>query len=149
MLGALARWLRAAGYDAHWREGIEDAELIALAKAEKRIILTADTGIMNRNAIIKKSVTALYVPLSLSRHKQVAHVLRTLNLPRRAPRCMACGGSLVPLDRQSAREVVPPAAFERNDEFYRCQRCGKVYWPGTHWNSIDRKLAENGLNIDG
>lgn len=28
MLGGLARWLRAAGYDASWQEGITDQELI-------------------------------------------------------------------------------------------------------------------------
>ena len=32
MLGGLARWLRAAGYDACWQEGIDDGELIRLAR---------------------------------------------------------------------------------------------------------------------
>ena len=33
MLGSLARWLRAAGYDAFWQEGIDDWDLIRLAQA--------------------------------------------------------------------------------------------------------------------
>src|SRR5205085_4482474 len=45
MLGYLARWLRAAGYDAFWQEGIDDAELVRLARREGRYLLSCDTGI--------------------------------------------------------------------------------------------------------
>jgi hypothetical protein len=34
MLGGLARWLRAAGYDASWHDGIDDGELVRLCHAE-------------------------------------------------------------------------------------------------------------------
>jgi uncharacterized protein with PIN domain len=42
MLGGLARWLRAAGYDASWDDGIDDGELIRLARAEGRTALSSD-----------------------------------------------------------------------------------------------------------
>ena len=32
MLGGLARWLRAAGHDTFWQEGIDDGALIHLAR---------------------------------------------------------------------------------------------------------------------
>ena len=42
MLGYLARWLRAAGYDTFWREGIDDSELVRLAQQEDRFLLSSD-----------------------------------------------------------------------------------------------------------
>ena len=45
MLGGLARWLRAAGYDASWRAGVEDWDLVRQAIREKSVLLTSDTGI--------------------------------------------------------------------------------------------------------
>ena len=45
MLGGLARWLRAAGYDASWRVDISDPDLIRLSRDEGRTLLSSDTGI--------------------------------------------------------------------------------------------------------
>ena len=47
MLGGLARWLRAAGYEACWQEGIDDHDLIRLSRDTGRVLLSADTKISN------------------------------------------------------------------------------------------------------
>lgn len=39
MLGALARWLRAAGYDASCHDGVEDRELVLLCQENGRTLL--------------------------------------------------------------------------------------------------------------
>jgi uncharacterized protein len=148
MLGALARWLRAAGYDCFWQEGIEDEVLVELAKNENRILLTADSGIFKRKVVYSGQVKALPVEREMPRDQQVAHILRILNLPRLAPRCMTCGGELLPLDLQTAAEIVPPKALKSYKEFFRCGRCGKAYWHGTHWISIDRRLQKLGFEIN-
>jgi len=147
MMGALARWLRAAGYDCFWQEGIDDTELVELAKREGMILLSADSGIFQRNAVIMGEVKAIYVLRDLPREKQVAYVLRTFDLQRLGPRCMVCGGKLEPIDKESVRRFVPKRAFENYHEFYRCSLCEKVYWQGTHWLSIDRRLKKLGLEI--
>ena len=41
MLGGLARWLRAAGYDAEWREHIADPDLVRLALERSSTALQA------------------------------------------------------------------------------------------------------------
>ncbi len=46
MLGGLARWLRAAGYDAYWKYGQQDQWLIQRAQSQQAILLTSDGGIM-------------------------------------------------------------------------------------------------------
>lgn len=42
MLGRLARWLRALGFDTHYEPGIDDHHLVALSDTEERILLTRD-----------------------------------------------------------------------------------------------------------
>src|SRR4051794_18843817 len=94
MLGGLARWLWAAGYDASWQAGIADGDLIRTARSEGRILLTSDTGIFRRGVIRDGDVPALFVPHGLGILEQLAFVLRQLDLSLRESRCMTCGGGL-------------------------------------------------------
>jgi uncharacterized protein len=142
MLGGLARWLRAAGYDASWHPGIDDRELIRWSRDERRTLLSADTGIFN-HAVIRDSVQpALFVPLRLSPRDQLAHVLAQLALPIRAPRCMACGGDLVEVPKELVAARVPARSFAWQDRFWECSRCRRVFWHGTHWKRIAEALGQ-------
>ena len=54
MLGGLAKWLRAGGYDAYYaREGtdVSDRTLTAKALAERRVLLTSDGGFLERKPV--------------------------------------------------------------------------------------------------
>ncbi len=42
MVGKLARWLRVLGVDVSYDTSLDDHELLALARREKRILLTRD-----------------------------------------------------------------------------------------------------------
>ena len=141
MLGGLARWLRAAGYDAYWQYGQEDADLIQLAQQKKAVLLTSDGGIMERNIVRNGTVRALFIPHQMDRYQQLAFVLRHLDLPLAEPRCMQCGGQLEDVPREQVREKVPPKAWRFNERFFRCQRCGVILWRGTHWKRIAESLA--------
>ena len=142
MLGGLARWLRAAGYDASWQYGQEDAELIQLAQQKKAVLLTSDGGIMERNIVRDGTVRALFIPHQMDRYQQLAFVLRQLNLSLAEPRCMQCGGQLEDIPREQVREKVPPKAWQFHERFFRCQRCGAILWRGTHWKRIAERLAK-------
>lgn len=136
MLGSLARWLRAAGYDAFWQEGIDDWALVRLALGEGRTLLTSDTGILRIGCVRDGELPALFIPHGLGREEQLAFVLRELKLPPREPRCMACGGRLAEVPREQVRDRVPPRSFERQERFRQCERCGRLLWQGTHWQRI-------------
>ena len=140
MLGGLARWLRAAGYDAAWVEGIHDADLVRRALATGRILLTADTELARHGAIRSGRVRAMLLPPGMTKFEQLQHVTRALSLPRRRPRCMTCGGRLRPIPKDAARPEVPPRTFAWCDAFFRCTRCAKVFWHGTHWRRIAARL---------
>jgi hypothetical protein len=153
MLGGMARWLRAAGYDAAWRAGIDDTELVRQALATGRILLTCDTGLMRHGAVQSGlrqpkgfgpqagRVRALLIPCGLGKFEQLRFVLRQLGLGRREPRCMACGGRLRPIPKESARPEAPPRTYAWCEEFYRCDRCAKLFWQGTHWRRIEALLG--------
>lgn len=136
MLGGLARWLRAAGYDASWRVDIGDRELIELAQREGRIILTSDSDIHEYGLVRDGEVPALFVPRGQTIEEQLVYVLQTLDLPVREQRCMACGGALARIGKEAARTRVPARSWEWAEEFYECLGCGRLYWPGTHWRRI-------------
>jgi hypothetical protein len=142
MLGGLARWLRAAGFDAVYEYGIDDGVLIERAGKQGRIVLTSDGGIMERNVITCGEVPALFIPRQTSKFDQLEFVLRQLDLRPRQPRCMTCGGALRELSADEATGQVPPIAFERCATYWKCKRCGKAFWSGTHFHRIRRKLAE-------
>jgi uncharacterized protein with PIN domain len=140
MLGGLARWLRAAGYDAAYEYGIDDGVLIARAQKQRRIILSSDGPLFERTVVREGGVAALFVPRQLGKFQQLAHVMRQLSLPRRAPRCMGCGGELIEVPKHAVTAEAPPLAFRHCSRFWRCRRCEKLLWHGTHWQKVDARL---------
>jgi hypothetical protein len=141
MLKGLARWLRAFGYDATWRYGIEDAVVVAHARDEGRILLTSDGGLMQRRAVKEGAPRALFIPHDLSVGGQLRLVVGAFGLQRRRPRCMRCGGVLERVPKESVVAEAPPKTYRWLDEFYRCARCGGLFWKGTHWRRITRTVG--------
>ena len=142
MLGKLARWLRAAGCDVTWTEGIDDDDLLRHARAEGRVVVTSDGPLMAHRLVRDGTVRAVFVPVHLATLEQLGHVMRRLGLTPGEPRCMTCGGALLPLTRDDAAGLVPPRVLALHRGFRRCSRCGKVYWPGTHWKRIEVALRD-------
>jgi hypothetical protein len=139
-LGGLARWLRAAGYEAHWTPEISDDDLIREARRIPATLLTTDSLLMDRGVLRDGFIPALWVPPSLTKFEQLELVLRELRLPVRDPRCMSCGGVLVPVDKEAVRERIPPKTYRWRDEYFICSRCDKLFWHGTHWDRIGERL---------
>ncbi len=142
MLGGLARWLRAAGYDALYEYGIDDSELIDKAKSDGRMILSSDGPMFDRNVIKSGEIKALYVPQQLSKFEALRFVMENLDLNLHDPRCMACGGELVEIPKHEVTAEAPPLAYRNCDRFWRCNRCGKLLWRGTHWQRITKRLSD-------
>jgi hypothetical protein len=142
MLGGLARWLRAAGYDAEFEYGIDDGVLLDRARRSGRMVLSSDGPLFERNVVRGGEVRALYVPQQLNKLEQLRFVFGRLGLRLRAPRCMACGGALEEVPKHTVMGDVPPLAYRHCERFWRCGRCGKLLWRGTHWQRITRRLEQ-------
>lgn len=104
-LGGLARWLRAAGYDARWQDGIDDDELLRKAREISAVVLTTDSMLMERRVLRDRLIASLWLPPTLGIAEQLGIVFREFGLVRLAPRCMRCGENCAPgIKRRCVRE---------------------------------------------
>jgi uncharacterized protein with PIN domain len=139
-LGGLARWLRAAGYDARWQEGIDDDVLLREARRLSATLLTTDSMLMERRVLRDRLVPSLWLPPTLSIAEQLKLTFREFGLVRLAPRCMRCGGELRHENKELLGERIPPRTYRWLNEFFVCTRCGQLFWHGTHWLKIQKDL---------
>jgi uncharacterized protein len=139
-LGGLARWLRAAGYEALWQPDIQDDELLRQARGAGATILTTDSLLLERRLLREGVIPALWLAPTWGLREQLRQVFLEFALARRSPRCMACGGALREASKESLRERIPPRTYLWLDEYFLCSRCGKLFWRGTHWLNIQREL---------
>ncbi len=141
-VGQLARWLRMMGYDAVFFSGSDDSDMVAIAWAEGRVILTRDTQIMKRRLITSGRLRAILIT-SDEPERQITQVKDALNLePRFKPFsiCLECNQPLVERSREQVKERVPPHVFKTQDQYMECPVCHRLYWRGTHWQAMIRRL---------
>jgi uncharacterized protein len=140
-LGGLARWLRAAGYEAAWQPDIDDGELLREARSMGATILTTDAMLMERRLLRDRVIPVFWLPPTLSIPEQLALVFREFGLAVRGPRCMTCGGELRRAGKEALRGRIPPRTYRWLEEFFVCSRCDKLFWHGTHWQRIMATLS--------
>jgi uncharacterized protein len=134
-LGTLARHLRLLGFDTLWRNDLDDESIIALARDERRIILTRDKGILKDGRVTHGYWLRATDPLL-----QLDEVVRALQLGpgfESYTRCLECNGVLRPVPREEVAREVPLQVFLAFRDFSRCERCGRVYWAGSHRARLD------------
>lgn len=138
MLGKLAKWLKILGFDALFFSRIEDDELLARARDEERILLTKDTGLIQR----AQNVETLFLE-SDEWPEQVRQVLGHFGLREKVrphTRCIDCNVTLKNLPKKNAKNLVSAFVFERADSFALCPVCGRVFWRGTHLEDMEKKI---------
>ena len=136
MCGGLARWLRALGCDTFYRTGVGDQDLVDLALAQNRVVVTADGKLLERRVFTTGRIRAVALPRGLRLLDQVEHVVRALGLTIGAARCTLCNGELVSVSRDQVADEVPARSLMWARQFFRCAGCGHVFWDGTHWKRI-------------
>jgi uncharacterized protein with PIN domain len=141
-LGGLARWLRAAGHEAFWRQDIDDTELLREAERDSATVLTTDAMLMERRLLRDGVIPSFWLPPTLSIAEQLQAVFREFHLKLLAPRCMSCGGTLRTGNKEALKERIPPRTYRWLDSFFVCSRCDKLFWHGTHWEKIRRQLEK-------
>jgi uncharacterized protein with PIN domain len=135
MLGRLARWLRAMGYDTLYPGQVDDRRLLQLARAEERILVTRDRMLARlaepRSCLIRAEVL----------DDQVLEAIERLALSPDGgdwlSRCLECNARLEPGPQDSLQGLVPEHVFATHTDFMRCPTCARIYWAGSH---VDRML---------
>jgi uncharacterized protein with PIN domain len=135
-LGRLARWLRLAGYDAASVEG-DELEVFRAAHQTGRLLLTRNTAFRRRRSIAVLLIDARELA------DQLALVSATLGPPPGAgPRCAVCNTVLLPVTPASVEGKVPSYILRTAESFARCPSCHRIYWKGSHWDEIEKKLPD-------
>ncbi len=138
MLGSLARWLRILGYDADYANQRDDAELVRIARAENRVLLTRDRELAGR-----RGMRALLVE-SQSLDEQLDQVTAAFPVAAgsRSSRCPVCNTALVQSTPEEVADRVPAYVLTHHHDFQRCPGCGRIYWRGSHWRNMQARLKQ-------
>ncbi len=139
MLGRLARYLRAAGYDTTLAHGgMPDAALLQMARAERRHFLTRDQRVLEHLAA--RDVAFLVPAGDLT---AIAAVLRAglgVNwLHRPFTRCLVDNTPLAPAAAADHARLPPDV---RAADALRCPVCERVYWAGSHHRRMQARLRD-------
>ena len=138
MLGRLAKWLRILGYDTAYFPHLDDNQLVRLARAEGRLLLTRDRGLARRRGFQYLLIESDHL------EEQLGQVVAALALAEEHPfsRCPVCNTPLQKVEKPELEGRVPPHIFRTHKDFSLCPNCDRIYWPGTHWARMRKKLAE-------
>jgi uncharacterized protein len=139
MLKGIGRWLRVAGYDTLIaRNGTADADLLAFAQAQGRILLTCD----RRLAHLAGHPAAVLTLGSEALDAAAAELRLRLGIDwLRAPfsRCLLDNAPLRPAAAQELARV-PASARRDASPVLACPECARVYWPGSHVRRMRARL---------
>jgi len=139
MLGSLARWLRMMGYDTRYDKTLDDPQIAQAGREESRFVLTRD------QELAKEPGSFLVESDDLETQLKAVSEKFGLKFDESMIRCSACNGDLANLPKEQAKAEVPEGAWTSNEKFWKCTKCGKVYWKGTHWRGIMERLKK--LNL--
>ena len=143
-LGKLARNLRLLGLDTIYDRDADDRRLLEIIIVDERALLTRD-----RRLLMHSVVRHGYCPRSPDAEEQTAEVLARFSLRKDKTtlvpysRCVRCNGRL---DAVKKEEVLGPLAAEPltlryYQTFRRCAGCGRIYWPGTHFEKLTARVS--------
>ncbi|MBS1191522.1 MAG: hypothetical protein H6R10_3314 [Rhodocyclaceae bacterium] len=139
MLGRLARYLRAAGYDTELAAGgAPDRDLVRQAAEEGRYFLTCDRLILEHRA---GNGLVCFLP-----HGHLDKLARQVGerfgidwLARAFTRCLMDNTPLVPTQSHHHPDLPPDLAGR---DIMRCPACQRVYWDGSHSRRMRARLEE-------
>jgi hypothetical protein len=149
MLGKLARWLRLLGYNVKYSSKLDDAQLVSIAKKERRILLTRDLGLYQQATA--KGIDTFYLE-GKSEAEKLAELAKRfsikLDINMTMSRCTKCNVRVKPISKEKVTDKVEKSTFSYYNEFWECPKCGQIYWQGAHWTKIRRILEAARENLE-
>ena len=136
-LAHLNKIMRMAGLDTRiWKKGVGGIE------PEDRLIQ------LLRYPLPVKGVTVVSL-VSEESGEQLREVFKALAFkPNRIGplgRCLRCNHPLKRLNSEEVarfQSVIPVYILQTQRQFNRCERCGRIYWQGTHARNMRRQMEE-------
>jgi hypothetical protein len=134
--GRLARWLRVLGFDVDYADTCEVSAIARWGRRTGRTVLTR-----NRELAERMGASSILI---MDEHLtgQLRQVVEQVGVDACKPftRCNICNARLKPVPRDSISGRVPDYVYSNHERFSTCPVCGRYYWHGTHWESMNRKV---------
>jgi len=136
MLGKLARELRLLGIDCAYQKEANSEQTLKKAKNGQRILLTRNTKLKDKESVffIESEKVAEQVQQVLEAFPNLAFNPMT--------RCLDCNAVLVEREKESIKSEVPFYVYRTQERFYCCPDCGKIYWRGTHYEDMKKRVSK-------
>lgn len=137
MLVGLAKKLRLLGYDTEIVSTPIRGRWWEKAGDPHRVLLT------RRAQLLRDESLNCYTVKTEGAWEQLAEVVEAFSLKVKKglfSRCNICNREVVSIKKSDVLNKVPPGIYERHSEFWRCPDCGRIYWPGGHWDRFKRRL---------
>ena len=139
-VGKLARLLRIAGFDTAYRNSWNDSAIASVAAREERVVLTKDRNLLKRRVISYGRLIRSVRPW-----EQLEEVIHFFGLSEKVSpfrRCPACNVPLQEVPKTQILDRIEPLTRLFFDEFHLCPECERIYWPGSHYHKIIRRLEK-------
>ncbi len=139
-LGGLTRNLRLLGFDVAYEQNADDRQLLEVMVRENRALLTRD-----RRLLMHGIVQHGYCPRSQNAKEQTIEVVRRFDLSGLiAPftRCLRCNAPLEEAAKADVIDKLEPLTKIYYDQFRRCPDCKQIYWPGSHFPKLQKRIEE-------
>ena len=134
-LKKLAKWMRMLGFDTQVAPPGDDRQVIRIAKAENRMLLTRDMELLKQ----KETGPSYYIEkvFPLDQLKEVAIRFELITKATPFSRCLECNYSLKVVPKAEVLESLPEKVREGEGPFNLCPGCKRVYWKGTHYQKME------------
>jgi uncharacterized protein with PIN domain len=139
-LGRLTRNLRLLGFDVAYHQTADDRQLLEVMVRENRALLTRDRRLL-MHAIVRHG----HYPRSQNANEQTIEVVRRFDLTTWiAPftRCLRCNAPLQQTAKVDIIDKLEPLTKIYYDQFRRCPGCNQIYWSGSHFLKLQKRIDE-------
>ena len=135
MVGRLARYLRLLGFDTEYLRVSDETLLVLQARKENRIILTRSNRL--------KDLSEVFFITTEQPEEQLQQVIARYGLRDKTKfftRCLLCNKELVPVKKEVVAGKVPYFTYKNFSKFSQCPNCERIYWEGSHYENMKKKI---------
>ena len=131
------------GQDVTYSNKFDDSLLIITANKERRVLLTKDLKLYK--CAFAKGIDAFYVE-GRTEAEKLAELAKRFDFPLiidlKHSRCPKCNGRIRLTQKEKLTDIVEKNTFIYYHEFWKCQKCNRIYWQGAHWDGINATLEK-------
>jgi uncharacterized protein len=144
MLGNIAKKLRIMGFDTEFWLAANDDFLINKCMNEQKILVTRDKALYLKISKMGRNCLLLH---NNDEVKDLVFILDKCGIryidpvPNGNTRCTICNGVLSKLDKTMVSNPIPEKVYKNISTIYRCSKCSKIYWDGTHVQNINISIG--------